>query len=136
MSEVIANYMGFKYSAIVDVDNSDCGGLYDRVKVFSKIPIEVDSYPDSDQYYIKVGWHKKANENGSYLIDPYFITWDWIHDIFEKISSESTLRMKMKECRIFGNLQAKLKLQILNNKKEKSFEAIYNAIQFINSIEK
>ena len=91
MSEVVAKYMGYKYTAMIDIDFSDCGGLYDRCKVFSKIPLEIDSYPDSDQYYIKVGWHQKANENGGYLINPDFVNWNFIHEVWNKINKEEEL---------------------------------------------
>jgi hypothetical protein len=51
---LIAEFMGYKYyHPHVDVDYSDCGGIWDRVEVFSKVPIEVNEYPEDNQYYFK-----------------------------------------------------------------------------------
>jgi len=123
MSEVVAKYMGYKYSAIADVDNSDCGGIYDRVKVFAKIPIEIDSYPDSDQYYIKNEWFNKAIQNGYYLIDPDFNTWDWIHEVWEKVKLDENFKNTI--------LYDPIVTLLAFGTKEQAFTAIYNAIKFI-----
>ncbi len=48
----IAEFMGYiHYHKGVDIDTSECGGIYDRCEVFSKVPILVDEFPESDQYY-------------------------------------------------------------------------------------
>jgi hypothetical protein len=120
MSEVVAKYMGYEYSAIADIDNSDCGGIYDRCKVFAKIPIEIDSYPDDDQYYIKNEWFNKAIEKKGYLIDPDYLDWNKIHEVWEKLRKECThtQRVNIKETLSYGT-------------KEQTFTALYNAIKFI-----
>lgn len=51
-NEVIARFMGFIYHAIVDIDYSDCGGIYTKTHVRSKNPIFLDKYEESDQCYI------------------------------------------------------------------------------------
>lgn len=53
-NRMIAEFMGYTYyHPGIDIDTSDCGGLYERFEIFSKIPIEVDEYPEDDQYYFK-----------------------------------------------------------------------------------
>lgn len=48
----ITEFMGYiYYHKGVDIDTSDCGGIYDRYEIFSKVPILVDEYPNEDQYY-------------------------------------------------------------------------------------
>jgi hypothetical protein len=125
MSEVVAKYMGYKYKSIADIDNSDCGGIYDRCKVFAKIPIEIDAYPNSDQYYIKTGWHQLANENGGYLINPDFIKWDWIHEVWEKVRGK--LPITNHEIGLAAGA-------ILYGTPLEAFTALYHAIEFINNL--
>ncbi len=51
-NRLIAEFLGYKYyHAGIDIDYSDCGGIYDRKEIFSKAPILSKDYPDSDQYY-------------------------------------------------------------------------------------
>ena len=53
-NKLIAEFMGYKYyHPGVDIDDSDCGGIYTRKEIFSKIPIEVEEFPEVDQYYFK-----------------------------------------------------------------------------------
>lgn len=53
-NKAIAKFMGYTfYHQGIDIDDSDCGGIYTRIEVFSKIPILVNEYPDADQYYFK-----------------------------------------------------------------------------------
>jgi len=123
MSEVVAKYMGYKYSAIADVDNSDCGGIYDRCKVFAKIPIEVDAYPESDQYYIYQGWFNKALQNGGYMIDPDYLDWNRIHEVWEKFKIDKNIKNTI--------LYDPIVTLLAFGTKEQAFTAIYNAIKII-----
>lgn len=51
-NRLIAEFMGYiYYHKGVDIDFSECGGIYDRFEIFSKVPILVDEYPNEDQYY-------------------------------------------------------------------------------------
>lgn len=44
-NKLIARFMGYKYyHPGVDIDYSECGGIYTRHEVFSKVPIEVDEF--------------------------------------------------------------------------------------------
>lgn len=53
-NKTIAEFMGFIYfEPNVLIDNSDCGGIYDPTDVYSKVPIEVNDYPEDEQKYFK-----------------------------------------------------------------------------------
>lgn len=87
-NKLIAVFMGYEYyHPAVDIDRSDIGGLYERLEVFSQIPIETDEYPEDDQYYIKDGWWKKALDNrADYFFEAkYHESWDWLIPVVEKI---------------------------------------------------
>ena len=51
-NKLIAEFMGYiYYEPRVLIDDSDIGGLYESKEVFSKTPIEIDTWEDSDQIY-------------------------------------------------------------------------------------
>ena len=78
--------MGFKFHERVDIDYSDCGGIYTRTDVYSKDPIPVESYPEHDQFYLKDDW---VAEVGSVIYGElkYHTSWEWLHQVIEKIES-------------------------------------------------
>lgn len=81
-NKIIAKFMGYiYYHPGVDVDYSDCGGIYNRVEVFSKIPILVNEYPEDDQYYFtelpNPDYGKEEPER--WRSDLKTIPWDSIH---------------------------------------------------------
>lgn len=81
-NRMIAEFMGYTYyHPGVDIDTSDCGGIYERFEIFSKIPIEVDEYPESDQYYFKeIPNPDYKNENSTrWNSDFEFLGWDTIN---------------------------------------------------------
>ena len=128
MSEVVVEYMGYKYNAIVDIDISDCAGIYHRCKVFAKIPVEVDSYPEEDKYYIVRGWFNKANENGGYLIYPDYLDWRKIHEVWEKVME---VRMDWIDTVKYKH---SIERAITGGTPLEAFTALYNAITFINKL--
>lgn len=96
-NRLIAEFMGYiYYEPMVDIDNSDIGGIYDRCEVFSKTPIVVDKYPEDDQYYFSdvsnpnfehdqkmVPW-TRLNE---YLTElKYDTSWDWLMPVVQRIN--------------------------------------------------
>ena len=134
MSEVVVEYMGYKYNAIVDIDISDCAGIYHRCKVFAKIPVEVDSYPEEDKYYIVRGWFNKANENGGYLIYPDYLDWRKIHEVWEKVREDDKKYGLSKILCKSSVLIGAVKISLLNGTPLEVFTALYNAIEFINNL--
>ena len=61
-TRLIAAFMGYTYyHPGVDIDYSDCGGLYTKYEVFSKVQIEVDEYDDQ--------CHFKKLPNPDYNVD-------------------------------------------------------------------
>lgn len=53
-NRLIAEFMGYiYYHKGVDIDFSECGGIYDRCEIFSKVPILVNEYPENDEYTFK-----------------------------------------------------------------------------------
>jgi hypothetical protein len=70
--------LGWKYyEPKVDIDNSDCGGIYDRAEVWAKIPIDLNKYEEDDQYYFKEEWYSKVFENGGYYVTELKYNSDW-----------------------------------------------------------
>jgi len=105
-NKLIAEFMGYIYfEPDVLVDNSDCGGIYDLTDIYSKVPIEVNDYPEEKQKYFKdlpnpdfgnedskrwrSDWEKLswATLNyDKYITDlQYHSSWDWLMPVVEKI---------------------------------------------------
>lgn len=129
-SEVMARYDGFEYDAIADIDDSDCGGIYERCKVFSKIPIEINAYPDIDQYYVKNGWFLKANENGGYLINPNYLDWNALHEVWDKLQNEDN----------WTNIPMKKQVELTNcfswESKQQTFTTLVEAVKWLEGVKK
>lgn len=85
----IALMLGWKYyEPKVDIDHSECGGLYRRCEVWSKIPIELDRFDEDDQYYPKTNWFKKAYEHGGYKTNlNYDSDWESLMEVVEFIET-------------------------------------------------
>ena len=82
-NKLIAEYMGYKYHHPgIDIDESDCGGIYTRREIFSKIPIESQDFPEQDQYYFKdVKNPDYGNENPKrWRSDWEFLSWSSIYN--------------------------------------------------------
>lgn len=76
----IAKFMGYIYHHKgIDIDFSDCGGIYDRKEIFSKIPIISEDYPDSDQHYFadipNPDYNKPETEESVWNPDLKTISW-------------------------------------------------------------
>lgn len=84
-NERIARWMGFKFHEIADIDYSDCGGIYTRKDVYSKVEIPMDKYYDADQFYIRdEDW---APEIGDVIYGTlkYDTSWEWLMPVVQKI---------------------------------------------------
>lgn len=82
-NELIAEFMGLKYSREVDEDRSDCGGIYEKVTYYSYHPIPVDDY--GDQVYV----NREGLVEGQILKEGplrYDSSWDWLMPVVEKIN--------------------------------------------------
>ena len=86
-NKLIAEFDGYIYHKRVLDDDSDCGGLYEWRDVYSKVPIEVDDYPEEEQCYFKDDWCWK--NLGKYKLGylKYHESWDELIPIIEKIES-------------------------------------------------
>lgn len=83
---LIAEFLGYKYYKKVLVDFSDCGGIYDWTDVYSKVPIEVDDYPEDEQCYIKDDWYEDNYKN--YIYNPaYHEDWNQLMKVVEVIEN-------------------------------------------------
>ena len=93
-NKLIANFMGYKYyHPGVDIDTSDCGGIYERLEMFSTIPIETNEYPKDDQYYVKNDYYIKSNGilgNVYFHEAKYHSSYDWLMPVLEKIRQITT----------------------------------------------
>lgn len=106
---LIAKFMGYIYfEPDVLVDNSDIGGVYDATDIYSKVPIEVDDYPEHKQKYFKdlpnpdygntesVRWASNIEELswdtlnwGKYITDlKYHESFDWLMPVVDKIEKK------------------------------------------------
>lgn len=77
--------MGYKFHERVDIDDSTCGGIYNRTDVYSKEPILVDRYPDHDQYYLNDNWQPPPGTIYGKL--KYDSSFEWLHKVIERIES-------------------------------------------------
>jgi len=63
-NKLIAEFMGYKYfEPDVLIDFSDCGGIYDAIDVYSKVPIQVNDYGDGGKYFKRLPNPDYKNEN-------------------------------------------------------------------------
>lgn len=85
-NKLIAEFLGFKFHKKLDVDFSDCGGIYDRTDVWSKVEILSEDYPESDQFYISDEW-KPAIGDVIYGELKYHSSWNELMLVVEKISA-------------------------------------------------
>lgn len=82
-NKLIAEFLGYKYyHPGIDIE-WDCG--YERKEVFSKVPIETNEYPDSDQYYFKDNFNWE-----NYITDlEYHKNWNSLMPVVFKITRET-----------------------------------------------
>lgn len=104
-NRLIAEFMGYIYfEPDVDIDYSDIGGMYEKFNVYSKVPIEVNDYPEDNQKYFKSfpnpdfgkekpeHWASNIEEldwdtlnSGNYLTElKYHESWDWLMPVIKK----------------------------------------------------
>ena len=83
-NDLIRKFMGYKYHEVVDIDYSDCGGVYTKTKIYSKHPIPVEKYIEDNQCYLKKDWITESNSliYGDLL---YHKSWDWLMPVIEEI---------------------------------------------------
>jgi hypothetical protein len=86
-NELIAEFMGYIYHEIADIDDSDCGGLYTRKDVYSRIPVLMDKYPNDDQFYLSDEWIVPNVD--TYIVGPlkYDTSWNWLNPVIQKIDN-------------------------------------------------
>lgn len=108
-NRLIAEFMGYTYfESGVLIDNSDCGGIYDATDVYSKVPIEVNDYPEDEQKYFKklpnpdfgnensTRWASNIEELGwdtlnwdKYITNlKYHESWDWLMPVVQKCCAD------------------------------------------------
>ena len=83
--KLIAHFMGYTYfEPDVLVDYSLCGGIYDKVDVYSKVPIEIRDYGDEERYF---AYDWDVLNSGQFLTEPtYHSCWNSIMEVLDKIS--------------------------------------------------
>jgi hypothetical protein len=83
-NELIAEFMGYKFHEVADIDDSDCGGLYTRKDIYSKIPILMNKYPEDDQFYLSDEW--VVPDVDTYIEGPlrYDTSWNWLMPVVAK----------------------------------------------------
>ena len=78
-NKLIAEFMGYiYYHSGVDIDNSDCGGIYEKTEVFSKVPILVNDY-DECVYFKDVPNPDYRKVNTMWNNDIEFISWSTLN---------------------------------------------------------
>lgn len=85
-NDLIRKFMGFNYHERVDIDYSECGGIYTRTDVYCKHEIEVNKYPDDNQFYLKDYWTADY-DNVIYGKLKYHSSMDWLLPVISKIES-------------------------------------------------
>lgn len=85
-NDLIRKFMGFIHHEVVDIDFSDCGGLYTKTDVYCKDFIPIEKYPYDDQSYLKEDW---VVEVGSVIYGKlkYHESMDWLLPVITKIES-------------------------------------------------
>ena len=105
---LIAKHMGYIYfESGVLIDNSDCGGIFDVIDVYSKTPIQVDAFDGGQKYFSDVPNPDYKNENNphwnneletlawstlnsaNYIHDlKYHSSWDWLMPVVHKCCAD------------------------------------------------
>lgn len=80
---LFAEFMGFIHHEVADIDFSECGGIYSRTHVYSKVPILMEKYPESNQFYLHEDW-KVTYEDYIYGPLKYDTNWGWIMPVWLK----------------------------------------------------
>lgn len=107
--KTIAEYMGYVYfERNVLLDNSEIGGIYEKVDIYSKVPIETYAPEDELEKYFKLipnpdylnyenpKWNPEIKHLcwgtvncGQYLINPkYNESWDLLMPVFKKLMKD------------------------------------------------
>lgn len=90
-NDLMRIFMGYIHHKQVLVDFSDCGGIYDKTDIYSKVPILCDEYDDDDtQIYLKDNWWNANSRMFFYKLDindlSYNTSWDWLMPVAKKCS--------------------------------------------------
>jgi hypothetical protein len=143
---LIAKYMGYIYfESGVLIDNSDCGGIFDVIDVYSKTPIQVDAFDGGQKYFSDVPNPDYKNENNphwnneletlawstlnsaNYIHDlKYHSSWDWLMPVVEKIEKmDYGFKMCRKVVEVYVDSTKEV---ILKTKESCRFESLFKAV--------
>jgi predicted DNA-binding transcriptional regulator AlpA len=111
MSEVVAKYMGVEVTQAYSKTKDQCG-------LHFTFPKEV-KLPDSLIY-----------RSCSIIEIRYHSSWDWIHEVWEKIKLENICTKE------FSTHLDEIVQKIINGTKIEAFTALFNVVEFINEIKK
>lgn len=80
-NKLIAEFMGYVYfEPDVLVDYSNCGGIEDKVDVYSKVPIEIKDYGEGQKYFKRLPNPDFGNENTTrWRSDLEELDWDTLN---------------------------------------------------------
>lgn len=115
-TKLIAGFLGYVYhEPKVLIDNSECGGLYEEVEVFSKVPILVNRYDNGQIYFAKVPNPDFGNKNNPHW-NPNIKTLSWeilnsdhhilLHEIDYSESLDQLIPVIKKVFKIFNSSKA------------------------------
>ena len=105
-NKLIAEFMGYiYYHSGVDIDNSDCGGIYEKTEVFSKVPILVNDY-DECVYFKDVPNPDYRKVNTMWNNDIEFISWSTLNykDYITDLKYHSSFDWLIPVCHKWDNL--------------------------------
>ena len=147
MSEVVAKYMGLeKFEA-----KQACHTLYGSFDFFYDEPDCVYVKGASDEFrkhlilsnpeQVGLRYDFKLFEDYHYASClKYPSSWDWIHEVWEKVKNESFIlrnALKINDYTLhhkFEQLKETIKYKLFNDTPLEAFTALYNAIEFINNL--
>lgn len=127
-NKLIAEFLGFKFHKKLDIDFSDCGGIYDRTDVWSKVEILSEDYPESDQFYISDEW-KPAIGDVMYGELKYHENWSELMPVVEKIELEGyVVNIKGISVSISKILEEEALFQLVCGDLSKKIELVFSVI--------
>jgi hypothetical protein len=135
-NDVIRIFMNYEFHKQVLVDFSDCGGIYDRIDMYSKVPIEYTEY-DEEQIYLVDGWWGK-NSNDFFYKDvnedcKYNTSWDWLIPVAKKCSGHINLVTEAESEYLFA-FAFGINLKLLEMEIEGLWQAVVDYIKRYNEV--
>lgn len=136
--KIIAYFDGYiHYHKGVDIDMVDCGGIYKKMEVFSRVPIDVEDY--KDQVYLKDGWWSKNGKNFSFTLK-YKTDWNVLMPVclkaklilqeYKQVVTEEDGEL-FKEC---IDLVSDIKAKAMGFEIEPVYEALVKFIKWHNDV--